>query len=109
MDNSIKDEAQREHYHDLLDSCMDKTGSWINPKWEPYEKCAEEDRKEFVLMLHLIGRLYPKSLGAMDVRFEKCSPYRSFGKYDPNLGHNDQFMDDIVTMALGPEPLEPSQ
>jgi len=92
----------REELHEALDAAIDRK-QWFHPQWEPWVKCSEEEKEQFRVMCNFMSKIHPKSLGTIDVRFEKCSPYRSINFYEPKLGHNGEFMDSIVEMALGKE------
>lgn len=101
----MKPETEKE-LRELFEDAL-KAKQWIAPQWEPYAKCAEEEREMFVFLLNLFGKIAPKSLGCIDIRFEKCSPYRTFQRYDTKLGHNPEFLDTIIEKAIGPEKTEP--
>lgn len=89
----------REEYHKLLDKAIDKE-PWFAPEWEPWVKCSEEEKEQFRIMLNFISNLYPKSLGAMEIKFEKCEPYRGFVCYEPELGHDPRFLNRLLRRDL---------
>lgn len=67
------------------------TAKWISPDWEPYAKCSEDEKQQFVIWVNLIAKFWPQSLGACAVSFEKCDPMRHFVTFEPKNGDNSNF------------------
>lgn len=92
----------KEEIYEKVKEAIDKE-PWFSPDWEPWAKCSDEEKEQFRVLINIIAKLCPKSLGAVELKFEKCSPYRGFLCFEPKLGHNPEFLNTLIEMAIGKE------